>query len=159
MLLALSLNWGWCYKHPTSSPRFTLLYHGRGYTPKYISGLTLSVDIWDIERTALWFSSVSVILQRERAGAGHCQGLLPVRWSSAMRPETSSVSSRRSLTADSSGEWVDFGLQYTTRLPSDFTTYTTTPPANAFQFASAPGATEAELAGYTRILLSARWVH
>jgi iron complex outermembrane recepter protein len=123
------------------------------YTPKYVPGLTLSIDVWDIERTGVVTQSqVSDVLQRELAGAaGTGQGLLP---GEIVQRDPTGIIQRIFTPFVNSGSFkangIDFGLQYT--YPTSFgtfTSYTNATWLNSFQFASAPGAAEDELAGYT----------
>ena len=123
------------------------------YTPKYVPGLTLSVDVWDIERTGVVTQSqVDDVLQRELNGAGGTgQGLLP---GEIVQRDVVGNIQRIFTPFVNSGSFkangIDFGLQYT--YPTSFgtfTSYTNASWLNSFQFASAPGAAEVELAGYT----------
>ncbi len=132
---------------PEDSRSFTA---GIVWTPKFVPGLTLSVDVWDTERTGVVTQSVlSDVLDRELAGAaGTGQGLLPGEIvqrglaGTLLRVFTPFINSG-SLKANG----IDLGLQYV--YPTSFGTFTSLTNVtwlNSFQFASAPGGTEAELA-------------
>jgi iron complex outermembrane receptor protein len=115
------------------------------WTPKFVQGLTLSVDIWDTERTGVVVQSqLSDVLQREVAGA-----LLPGEiverdaGGNLLRVFTPFINSG-SLKANG----IDFGLQYV--YPTSFGTFTSLTNVtwlNSFQIANAPGASEQEFAG------------
>ena len=116
-------------------------------------GLTLSIDVWDIERTGVVTQSqVNDVLQRELDGAaGTGQGLLP---GEIVQRDVAGNIQRIFTPFVNSGSFkangIDFGLQYA--YPTSFgtfTSYTNATWLNSFQFASAPGAAEVELAGYT----------
>jgi len=133
---------------PEDSRSFTA---GAVWTPKFIPGLTLSIDIWDIERTGVVvISSVSDILQREEAGAaGTGQGLLP---GEIVERDAAGFITRIFAPFINAGSLkargIDFGLQYV--YPTRFGTFTSITNAtylDSFQFAGAPGAQEVELAG------------
>jgi hypothetical protein len=134
---------------PEDSRSFTA---GIVYTPKYVPGLTLSVDIWDTERTGVVVQSQSSdILQRELDGAaGTGQGLLP---GEIVERDAAGHIQRIFAPFVNSGSFkangIDFGLQYV--YPTSFgtfTSYTNASWLNSLQFASAPGAQEEELAGF-----------
>src|SRR5262249_1462434 len=97
---------------PEDSRSFTA---GFVYTPKFVPGLTLSVDLWDIERTGgVGESKVGDILQRELDGAsGTGQGLLP---GEIVQRDTSGKIQRIFAPFVNSGSFkangIDFGLQY-----------------------------------------------
>ena len=140
----------------TSSPVLTpedsrSLSAGIVYTPKFINGLTLSVDIWDIEQTGLvTLSLANNVLGRELAGAqGSGQGLLP---GERVERDAAGFVSRvftpfiNSGTVKANG--IDLGVQYV--YPTSFGTFTSLTNVtwlNSYQFANAPGTPEAELAG------------
>lgn len=133
---------------PEDSRSFTA---GLVYTPKFINGLTLSIDIFDIERTGVVVvSSVSDILQREEAGAaGTGQGLLP---GEIVRRDAAGFITQVFAPFINSGSLksrgIDFGLQYVYATSfGTFTTLTNATYLDSFQFAGAPGAAEVELAG------------
>ena len=66
------------------------------YTPKYVPGLTVSIDVWDIERTGVVAQSqVDDVLQRELNGRAWHSGLLPGEIVQRTWSETSSASLRR----------------------------------------------------------------
>ncbi len=133
---------------PEDSRSFTA---GLVYTPKFINGLTLSIDIFDIERTGVVVvSSVSDILQREEAGAaGTGQGLLP---GEIVERDSAGFITRVFAPFINSGSLksrgIDFGLQYVYQTSfGTFTSLTNATYLDSFQFAGAPGAAEVELAG------------
>jgi iron complex outermembrane receptor protein len=130
---------------PEDSRSFTA---GVVWTPKFVPGLTLSVDIWDTERTGVVTQSVITdVLKRELAGkAGTGQGLLPGEIvqrdlaGNLLRVFTPFINSG-SLKANG----IDLGLQYV--YPTSFGTFTSLTNVtwlNSFQVASAPGGTEQE---------------
>lgn len=134
---------------PEDSRSFTA---GIVYTPKYVPGFTLSVDLWDIERTGVVVQSqVSDVLQRELdAAAGTGPGLLP---GEIVQRDAAGNIQRIFTPFVNSGSFkangIDFGVQYV--YPTSFgtfTSYTNASWLNSLQFASAPGEPEQELAGY-----------
>jgi len=134
---------------PEDSRSFTA---GIVYTPKYLPGLTLSIDLWDIERTGVVVQSqVGDILQRELDGAaGTGPGLLP---GEIVQREAAGNIQRIFAPFVNSGSFkangIDFGLQYVYQTAyGTFTSITNASWLNSLQFASAPGAPEQELAGY-----------
>ena len=119
------------------------------YTPKFVNGLTVSIDVWDIERTGVVTQSLTTdVLGRELAGAqGTGQGLLP---GERVERDSAGFISRIFTPFINSGSFkangIDFGVQYV--YPTSFGTFTTLTNAtylNSFQFASAPGTQEFEL--------------
>jgi iron complex outermembrane receptor protein len=136
---------------PEDSVSFTA---GVVYTPKWVPGLTMSIDVWDTERTGVVvISNTGDVLQRELNGAaGTGQGLLPGE--RVERDPGTHIISRIFVPFINSGSLkangIDFGLQYV--LTTNFGTFTSLTNAtwlNSYQFSGAPGAPEAELAGYT----------
>ena len=115
------------------------------YTPKYVNGLTLSVDIWDIERTGVVvISNTGDVLDRELMG-----GLLP---GERVERDDAGFISRIFVPFINSGSLkangIDFGVQYV--YPTSFGTFTSLTNAtwlNSFQFANFAGQTETEFAG------------
>ncbi|MFL6527274.1 MAG: TonB-dependent receptor plug domain-containing protein [Chthoniobacterales bacterium] len=93
---------------PEDSRAFTA---GVVYTPKWISGLNLSVDFWDIERTGIVAApTADQVLQREAVG-----GLLP---GEAVERDAGGFITRILLSNQNLGSQesrgYDFGLQYQT---------------------------------------------
>ena len=139
------------FLQPEDSRSFTC---GFVYTPKWVSGLTISVDIWDTERTGVVVqSTTSDILHRELAGAeGTGQGLLP---GEIVQRDPNTGNIERIFTpfinsGSLKANGVDFGVQYI--YPTKWGTFTSLTNAtwlNSYQFASALNTNEAELAGYT----------
>ncbi len=133
---------------PEDSRSFTA---GVVFTPKFVPGLTLSIDVFDVERTGVVaVSSVSDILQREEAGkAGTGQGLLPGEIVNRDAAGFITQVFAPFINAGSlKSRGIDFGLQYV--YPTSFGTFTSLTNAtylDSFQFAGAPGAAEVELAG------------
>ncbi|MBA2433567.1 MAG: TonB-dependent receptor [Chthoniobacterales bacterium] len=133
---------------PEDSVSFTA---GLVYTPKYVTGLTLSVDVWDTERSGVVIqSSPNDVLQRELAGlSGTGTGLQPGE--SVERDDAGFITRIftpfiNSGTIKANG--IDFGLQYI--YPTNWGTFTSLTNAtwlNSFQFANAPGVSEQEFAG------------
>ncbi len=117
------------------------------WTPKFVPGLTASVDVWDIERSGLVIqSNIPDILDREQNG-----GLLPgeiVQRDGAGFIQQIFVPFVNSGTLKANG--VDLGLQYV--YPTQWGTFTSLTQAtwlNSYQFAPSAGSPESELAGYT----------
>ncbi len=101
---------------PEDSVSFTT---GLVWTPKFVPGLTTSIDIWDIEQTGLVVqSSIPGILNREQFG-----GLLP---GEVVERDSSGFISRIFVPFINSGSvqanGIDFGLQYI--YPTSFGTFT-----------------------------------
>jgi len=133
---------------PTLQPEDSIAFSaGIVFTPKFVPGLTLSVDIWDIERTGVVISSnIPDIQDREQFG-----GLLP---GEIIERDPAGFISRVFVPFINSGSYkangIDFGLQYVYETSfGTFTSLTNATWLNSFQFAAAPGASEDELAGYT----------
>ena len=123
------------------------------WTPKFVNGLTLSIDVYDIERTGVVTQSLpNDVLGRELAGLqGTGVGLQP---GERVERDAAGVITRIFTPFINSGSLkangVDFGLQYV--YPTAFGTFTSLTNAtwlNSFQLATAPGAAESEVAGYT----------
>ena len=140
----------------TSSPALTpedsvSFSSGIVYTPKYVPGLTLSIDVWDIEESGLVQQSlVSDVLQRELNGlAGTGPGLNP----GEIVERDSSGNIQRIFTpfinsGNTTANGIDFGVQYA--YPTSwgtFTSYTNVSWLNSYQSATAPGASQTEFAG------------
>ncbi|MEO7168546.1 MAG: TonB-dependent receptor [Chthoniobacterales bacterium] len=121
------------------------------WTPKFVNGLTLSVDVYDIERTGVVTQSQpGDVLQRELNGLqGTGTGLQP---GERVERDAAGLITRIFTPFINSGKLkangIDFGLQYV--YPTSFGTFTSLTNAtwlNSFQFASAPGQSEVEVAG------------
>lgn len=127
---------------PEDSVSFTA---GVVWTPKFVPGLTMSVDVWDTERTGVVvISNTGDVLERELNG-----GLLP---GERVERDAAGVITRIFVPFINSGSLkangIDFGLQYV--YPTNWGTFTSLTNAtwlNSFQFAGAPGANETEFAG------------
>ncbi len=127
---------------PEDSRSFTA---GVVFTPKFVPGLTVSVDVWDTERTGVVvISNTGDVLQRELNG-----GLLP---GERVERDSAGFISRIFVPFINSGSLkangIDFGLQYI--YPTNWGTFTSITNAtwlNSFQFAGAVGVPEAEFAG------------
>jgi iron complex outermembrane recepter protein len=133
---------------PEDSVSFTT---GIVFTPKFVPGLTLSVDVWDIERTGVVFAAATQdVLARELNGARGGGGLLPGEI--VERDPGTNVISRIFLPFSNSGSLkangIDFGVQYV--YPTNwgtFTSLTNVTWLNSFQFANTSSVPEAEFAG------------
>ncbi|MEP6973935.1 MAG: TonB-dependent receptor plug domain-containing protein [Spartobacteria bacterium] len=129
---------------PEDSVSFTA---GIVFTPKFVPGLTLSIDIWDTEQTGLVLqSNIPDIQQREIQGA-----LLP---GEIVQRDPAGFLSRIFVPFINTGgvkaNGIDFGVQYV--YPTKFGTFTSLTNAswlNSYQFSPTAGAPEQELAGYT----------
>ncbi len=131
---------------PEDSVSFTA---GIVFTPKFVNGLTISVDVWDLEQTGLVIqSNPNDVLGRELAAAQGTGGLLP---GERVERDAAGFISRiftpfvNSGTVKANG--IDFGIQYV--YPTSFGTFTALTNAtwlNSYQFANAPGASEVEFA-------------
>ncbi len=116
------------------------------YTPKYVNGLTLSLDVYDIERTGVVVASnINDIQQRELNG-----GLLPGEI--IQRDPNTHIIQRIFVPFINSGSLkangVDLGVQYVYQTPfGTFTSLTNATWLNSYQFASAANTPESELAG------------
>jgi outer membrane receptor protein involved in Fe transport len=116
---------------PEDSNAFTA---GIVYTPKYVPGLTLSLDLYDIERTGVVNApNPDQVLQREAAGA-----LLP---GERVERDAGGNLSRVVLSNQNSGaeisRGIDFGIQYQFQTPyGTFTSYTNVTYLDAFLFQS-----------------------
>lgn len=127
---------------PEDSVSFTA---GVVWTPKFISGFTATIDIWDTERTGQVIqSSIPGVLQREAAGA-----LLP---GELVERDPAGFISRVFVPFINSGSTrangIDFGLQYV--YPTSWGTFTSLTQAsylNSFKFKATEGSKTAQLAG------------
>lgn len=118
---------------------------GLVYTPKFVAGLTLSIDFWDIQRTGVVTAPTpQQVLNREAAGR-----LLP---GEAVERNASGQISRIILTNQNSGyqeaRGVDLGIQYV--LPTRFGTFTSLTQAtylDRFAFQQVAGGVTVNLRG------------
>jgi outer membrane receptor for ferrienterochelin and colicin len=117
------------------------------YTPKFIPGLTLSTDLWQIDRTGVVESAfLDAVLARELAGT-----LLPGEQVNRLPDGTISrivVSNRNEAAEKANG--VDFGVQYVKETP--FGTFSSTTQAtylNSFERQRVAGGPIEQLAGQT----------
>jgi iron complex outermembrane recepter protein len=105
---------------PTLQPEDSVSFSsGIVWTPKFVPGLTMSIDIWDIERTGTVIqSNINSILTREAEG-----GLLP---GELVQRDAAGFISRIFVPFINSGSiranGVDLGLQYV--YPTSFGTFT-----------------------------------
>ncbi len=137
---------------PVLQPEDSVAFSGGiVYTPKFVNGLTLSVDVYDIERTGVVIqSSPNDVLQRELNGAqGTGTGLQP---GESVERDSAGLISRIFTPFINSGSikanGIDFGAQYVYATAfGTFTTLTNATWLNSFQFSNAPGVAEAEFAG------------
>jgi outer membrane receptor protein involved in Fe transport len=127
---------------PEDSTSFTA---GIVWTPKFINGLTLTVDLWDTEQTGqVILDNIPDILRREAQGA-----LLP---GEIVQRDDQGFIRRIFVPFINSGattaSGVDFGLQYV--YPSRFGTFTWLTQVSyldSFEFQPTPGHRTAQLAG------------
>ena len=114
------------------------------YTPKYVPGLTLTVDLWDIERTGVVAApTADQVVQREATGA-----LLP---GEAVERDTGGFITRVIIPNQNLGSQtargVDFGIQYVKETPwGTFTSLTQATYLDEFLF---PQFASGNLAGRT----------
>lgn len=122
------------------------------WTPKFVPGLTMSVDLWDTERTGVVIqSTTNEVLQHEFNQLSH-NGGPGFQPGEAVERDSAGIISRIITPFINAGSikanGIDFGLQYV--YPTNFGTFTSITNAtwlNSYQEAFAPGATEVELAG------------
>jgi iron complex outermembrane receptor protein len=117
------------------------------YTPKFIPGLTISTDIWQIERTGVVQSAfLDAVLARELAGT-----LLPGERVERLPDGTITrivVSNRNEAAQKANG--VDFGLQYVKETSlGTFTSLTQVTYLNSFEVQRVAGGPTEQLAGVT----------
>ncbi|MEO8044834.1 MAG: hypothetical protein ABI674_07995, partial [Spartobacteria bacterium] len=131
---------------PALAPEDSVSFSGGiVWTPKFIPGLTTSVDVWDIEQTGLVaLSSVPGILNREQFG-----GLLP---GEIVQRDASGFISRIFVPFINSGSvranGIDLGLQYVYPTPfGTFTSLTQVTWLNSYKFQVEAGGKISELAG------------
>ncbi len=118
------------------------------FTPKFVNGLTLSIDVYDIERTGTVVAAQTKdVLARELGGlSGTGPGLRP---GEAVERDSAGIISRIFTPFVNSGSLksrgVDFGVQYV--YPSAFGTFTTLTNAtylDSLQFSNGVGIPESE---------------
>ena len=117
------------------------------WTPKFVPGLTISTDLWQIERTGVVQSAfLDAVLARELAGT-----LLPGERVERLPDGTITrivVSNRNEAAQKANG--VDFGIQY--QWPTSFGTFTSITQAtylNSFEVQRVEGGPTEQLAGVT----------
>ncbi|MEY2585363.1 MAG: iron complex outerrane recepter protein, partial [Verrucomicrobiota bacterium] len=117
------------------------------WTPKFVPGLTLSTDLWQIERTGVVQSAfLDAVLARELAGT-----LLPGERVERLPDGTITriiVSNRNEASQKANG--IDFGMQY--QYPSTFGTFTLITQVtylNSFEVQRVEGGITEQLAGVT----------
>ena len=116
------------------------------YTPKYLPGLTLTVDLFDIESTGRVNSSPDVQDLVFRAAAGR---LLPTEEVNRdPNGDLTSIDLAYENGGSQKARGIDFTLQYQLRTSvGTFTSLTQATYLDSFQFAPLPGEPERELAG------------
>jgi iron complex outermembrane receptor protein len=133
---------------PTLQPEDSETFSGGFvWTPKFVPGLTVSTDLWQIERTGVVQSAfLDAVLARELAGT-----LLPGERVERLADGTITrivVSNRNEAAQKANG--VDFGLQY--QLPTSFGTFTSVTQVtylNSFEIQRVEGGPTEQLAGVT----------
>jgi iron complex outermembrane recepter protein len=117
------------------------------WTPKFVPGLTISTDFWQIERTGVVQSAfLDAVLARELAGT-----LLPGERVERLPDGTITrivVSNRNEASQKANG--IDFGMQY--QYPSSFGTFTSITQLtylNSFEVQRVEGGVTEQLAGVT----------
>ncbi|PYI90203.1 MAG: hypothetical protein DME97_18115 [Verrucomicrobia bacterium] len=134
---------------PTLAPEDSETFSGGFvWTPKFVPGLTISTDIWQIERTGVVQSAfLDAVLARELAGT-----LLPGERVERLPDGTITrivVSNRNEASQKANG--VDFGLQY--QYPTEsfgtFTSLTQVTYLNSFEIQRVAGGPTEQLAGVT----------
>lgn len=123
------------------------------WTPKFVPGLTVSTDIWQIDRTGVVQSAfLDAVLERERLGMllpGERVERLPDGTTPFNGTITRIVVSNRNEAAQTANG-VDFGLQY--QLPTSFGTFTSLTQVtylNSFEVQRVEGGKVEQLAGVT----------
>jgi outer membrane receptor protein involved in Fe transport len=133
---------------PTLAPEDSETFSGGFvWTPKFVPGLTISTDIWQIDRTGVVQSAfLDAVLARELAGT-----LLPGERVERLPDGTITrivVSNRNEASQKANG--VDFGLQY--QYPTSFGTFTSLTQVtylNSFEVQRVAGGPIEQLAGVT----------
>jgi iron complex outermembrane receptor protein len=134
---------------PTLSPEDSETFSGGFvWTPKFMPGLTVSTDLWQIERTGVVQSAfLDAVLAREAAGT-----LLPGERVERLSDGTITrivVSNRNEASQKANG--VDFGIQYQYQTASfgTFTSLTQVTYLNSFEVQRVAGDPIEQLAGVT----------
>lgn len=133
---------------PTLQPEDSETFSGGVvWTPKFVPGLTVSMDLWQIERTGVVQSAfLDAVLARELAGT-----LLPGEKVERLPDGTITriiVSNRNEASQKANG--IDFGMQY--QYPSSFGTFTSITQLtylNSFEIQRVEGGPTEQLAGVT----------
>jgi iron complex outermembrane recepter protein len=125
---------------PEDSRSFTA---GFVYTPKFMQGLTITVDLFDIEsKGRVIIPSISSVIDRAFAG----QSLPLESVSRDVNGEIVKIELAYQNAGSQKARGVDFGIQY--QIQTQFGTFTSLTQAtylDSFQFAEVPGDTELEL--------------
>ncbi|MDQ2658870.1 MAG: TonB-dependent receptor, partial [Verrucomicrobiota bacterium] len=133
---------------PNLQPEESETYSGGFvYTPKFVPGLTISTDLWQINRTGVVQSAfLDAVLARELNGT-----LLPGESVERLPDGTITriiVSNRNEAAQKANG--VDFGIQYVKDTPyGTFTTLTQATYLNSFEVQRVEGGPFEQLAGQT----------
>ncbi len=133
---------------PNLQPEESETYSGGFvYTPKFLPGLTVSTDLWQIDRTGVVQSAfLDAVLARELAGT-----LLPGERVERLADGTITrivVSNRNEASQKANG--VDFGIQYVKETPyGTFTSLTQVTYLNSFEVQRVEGGRIEQLAGVT----------
>src|SRR5436190_6301930 len=133
---------------PTLQPEDSETFSGGiVWTPKFVPGLTVSTDLWQIERTGVVQSAfLDAVLARELAGT-----LLPGESVERLPDGTITriiVSNRNEASQKANG--IDFGMQY--QYPSSFGSFTSITQLtylNSFEVQRVEGGVTEQLAGAT----------
>lgn len=117
------------------------------YSPKFVPGLTYSMDFWQIDRTGVVQSAfLDAVLARELAGTL----IPPERVERLPSGDISRIVVPYQNEGAETANGIDFGLQYT--LPTSFGTFTSITQVtylNSFEVQRVPGGPTEELAGKT----------
>jgi outer membrane receptor protein involved in Fe transport len=113
------------------------------YTPKFVQGLTLTVDIFNIEsKGRVIIPDIQNVIDRAFAG----QSLPLERVNRGANGEIASIELAYENSGSEKARGADFGLQYQTETQfGTFTSLTQATFLDSFQFAQLPGETEVEL--------------
>ena len=115
------------------------------YTPKFVQGLTLTVDIFDIEsKGRVIIPDIQNVIDRAFTG----QSLPLERVNRGANGEITSIELAYENSGSQKARGIDFGLQY--QMETRFGTFTSLTQAtylDSFQFAQLPGQAEVELRG------------
>jgi outer membrane receptor protein involved in Fe transport len=112
------------------------------YTPKFVQGLTLSLDLFDIEsKGRIIIPDLQNVVDRAFIGQS-----LPLEKVNRVNGEVTSIELAYQNSGSQKARGADFGLQY--QMQTRFGTFTSLTQAtylDSFQFAELPGETELEL--------------